>query len=134
MKKRKPKLYLVEQDPADVFDDLDRLRTDLAAPVRRQRAVETFARIPHDRALELFRHGIGGSAWMVLIELDRLVLKQCGKNPVVFWSPRLRAVGLIKDTRMRAFRELEKAGAIKVEQRGKGLSPWVTHLWYPRSK
>jgi len=102
MKKRKPKLYLVGQDPADVFDDLDRLRTDLAAPVRRQRAVETFARIPHDRALELFRHGIGGSAWMVLIELDRLVLKQCGKNPVVFWSPRLRAAGLIKDTRKRA--------------------------------
>jgi hypothetical protein len=24
------------------------------------------------------------------------------------------------------------ARAVKVEQRGKGLSPWVTHLWYPQ--
>jgi hypothetical protein len=94
--KRLPKLRLVGKggDPTDVFDDLDRLRVDFAAPLRRSRAVETFARIPHDRALELWRRRIGSPAWMVLIELDRLVLTQRGKNPVRFWSPRLRSAGL----------------------------------------
>ena len=86
--KRRPRLHLVGQDPGDVFNDLGKLRTDLAAPLRRQRIVETFARIPHDKALELYRHKIDRAAWVVLIELDRLVLKARGKNPVRFWSPR----------------------------------------------
>ena len=129
--KRRPKLYLVGQDSGDVFNDLSKLRTDLAAPLRRQRAVETFARIPHDRALELYRHKLSGAAWLVLIELDRLVLKARGKNPIRFWSPRLRGVGVTQHTRMRALRQLEAAGVIRVERRGKGLSPWVAHLWYP---
>jgi hypothetical protein len=129
--KRRPRLHLVGQDPGDVFNDLGKLRTDLAAPLRRQRIVETFARIPHDKALELYRHKIDRAAWVVLIELDRLVLKARGKNPVRFWSPRLRAVGVTGRTRMRALRQLEVAGVIRVEQRGKGLSPWVAHLRYP---
>jgi hypothetical protein len=131
--KRRPKLHLVGRDPGDVFSDLGKLRTDLAAPLRRPRTIETFARVPHDRALELYQHKISGAAWAVLIELDRLVLKARGKNPVRFWSSRLRAVGLTKRTRMRALRQLEAVGAIRVEQRGKGLSPWVRHLWYPQS-
>jgi hypothetical protein len=90
--KRRPRLYPVGQDPSDVFSDIEKLRTDLAAPLRRQRAVETFARIPHDRALELYRHKLSGTAWLVLIELDRILLKARGKNPVRFWSPRLRKV------------------------------------------
>jgi hypothetical protein len=129
--KRRPKLHLVGQDPVDVFNDLAKLRTDLAAPLRRQRIIETFARIPHDKALELYRHKIDRAAWLVLIELDRLVLKARGKNPVRFWSPRLRAVGVTQRTRTRALHQLEAAGVIKVEQRGKGLCPWVAHLWYP---
>jgi hypothetical protein len=129
--KRRPRLHLVGQDTGDVFNDLARLRTDLAAPLRRQRTVETFARVPHDKALELYRHKIDKAAWLVLIELDRLLLKARGKNPVRFWSPRLRAVGVTGRTRMRAFRQLEAAGVIRVEQRDKGLSPWVAHLWYP---
>jgi hypothetical protein len=128
--RRRPRLHLVGQDPGEVFNDLGKLRTDLAAPLRRPRAVETFARVPHDRALELYRHKVSGAAWLVLIELDRLVLKARGQNPVKFWSSRLRAVGLTKRTRMRALRQLEAAGVIKVQQRGKGLSPWVLHLWY----
>jgi hypothetical protein len=128
--KKRAKLRLVGHDPTDVFDNLDKLRTDLASPLRRERITETFARIPHDRAIELYRHKIGEPAWAVLIELDRLVLKQRGKNPVRFWSPKLRTAGLTARTRARALRRLEAAGVIKIEQRGKGLSPWVTHLWY----
>ena len=30
--KKQPKLHLVGQDPADIFQDLDRLRADMARP------------------------------------------------------------------------------------------------------
>jgi len=129
--RRKPKLYLVGNDPADVFDDLDQLRAATVAPQKRTRAAETFARIPHDRALAL-RGKLSGDAWQVLIELDRLILKAGGRNPVRFWSARLHSVGLKKESRARALRHLEKAGVIKIQQRGHGLSPLVLHLWYPR--
>jgi hypothetical protein len=133
MKKRRLRLVSAD-DPSKVFDNLDALRLAAAAPLRhpRARATETFARIPHDRGLVLCRYGISIHAWAVLIELDRLILKAGGKNPVRFWSSRLRALGLVHQTRARALRQLEAAGVIKVCQRGKGLSPWVTHLWYER--
>jgi hypothetical protein len=140
MAKKRGRLRLVssQEDPASVFDDLDALRRAQPAPAgpafqgqRRQRMAETFARIPHDKGLALCRLKIGWPAWAVLIELDRLVLKAGGKNPVRFWSSRLRTVGITKQTRARALRRLAAAGVVKVEQRGKGLSPWVTHLWYP---
>jgi hypothetical protein len=126
--KRRPKLHLVGQDPSGVFDDLAQLQADMAVPLRRQRTAETFARIPHTKGLAL---RVSGSAWRVLIELDRLVLKAGGKNPVRFWSSRLSATSLTHGNRMRALHQLEIAGVVKIERRGKGLSPWVTHLWYP---
>jgi hypothetical protein len=99
---------------------------------RRQRETETFARIPHDRGLELYRrHRIGGPAWAVLIELDRMILAQRGQNPVCFWSPRLRAAGLVRGVRTRALRQLAAAGVVEVEWGKRGLSPLVRHLWYP---
>jgi hypothetical protein len=131
--KKRPKLHLVGQEPADIFEDLDRLRADLAAPQqRRQRLTETFARIPHDKALALYRHKVSRHAWAVLIELDRIILKAGGRNPVRFWSGRLRAVGIKQQTRARALRELERAGVILVKRFGNGLSPWVYHSWYPQ--
>ena len=36
MKKRRAKLYLVGQDPADIFDDLDKLKSDLTSPPERR--------------------------------------------------------------------------------------------------
>jgi hypothetical protein len=72
-----------------VFDDLDKLRVDMAsaealrppsgstagpASSLRRREVETFARIPHNRALKLYPRRLTGSAWAVLIELDRMIL------------------------------------------------------------
>jgi hypothetical protein len=130
---------------AGVFDDLDKLRVDLAsaeamrppssnvgqAPSHRRREVETFARIPHNRALELYRHRLTGAAWAVLIELDRMILAGRGKNPVLFWSPRLRAAGLTQHVRTQALRRLEAAGVVKVEGRRRGLAPVVRHLWFP---
>ena len=57
---RRPKLRLVgTADPNDVFDDLAALRQEQQAPgsQRRARLTETFARIPHDKALALYRPG-----------------------------------------------------------------------------
>jgi hypothetical protein len=149
--KRTPKLRVVGKGEdgdgtTSIFDDIDELRatfasTDAASsnttsdgsrPLRRPRSEETFARIPHDRALELYRRRIGEPAWAALIELDRLILTQRGKNPVRFWSPRLRAAGLTSGIRGRALRHLEAAGVIEIEHMGDGLSPLVRHLWYPQ--
>jgi hypothetical protein len=148
---KRPRLRLVGNggDATAIFDDVEKLRVDLKAAAaatsttpegsigqtlmrRRPRETEMFARIPHDRGLELYRHRIGGPAWAALIELDRMILAQRGKNPVLFWSPRLRAAGLVRGVRTRALRQLAAAGVVEVEWRKKGLSPLVRHLWYPR--
>ena len=132
MKKRRSKLYLVGQDPTEIFDDLDKLKSDLRSPPEpRARTTETFARVPHDKALALYEHRLSSAAWAVLIELDRLILKRRGQNPVRFDSVRLATVGIEGVTRMRALRQLADAGVVRVTSRGVGLSPWVTHLWYP---
>jgi hypothetical protein len=132
MKKRRAKHYLVGQDPAEIFNDLNKLKSDLTSPPeRRARATETFARIPHDRALALFRYQLAPAAWVVLIELDRLILKRRGQNPVRFASTRLRGVGIKDYVRTRALRQLTAAGVIRVASRGPGMAPLVTHLWYP---
>jgi hypothetical protein len=128
--KRRPRLHLVGQEPADIFKDLDQLRADLtSSPQRRKRLVETFARIPHDKGLAL---DVSGAAWRILIELDRLILKAGGQNPIPLSSKRLRATGLTEGNRMRALRQLEIAGVILVKRRGRGHSPWVFHTWYPK--
>jgi hypothetical protein len=132
LKKRRPKLYLVGQDPANIFNDLDKLKSDLATPSSgRARTTETFARIPHDKALALYQHRLSSSAWVLLIELDRLILKRRGQNPVRFTSTKLRSIGVKDQTRTRALRQLAAAGVVRVTSRGPGLAPWVTHLWYP---
>ena len=119
-------------DPTDVFNDLDALRREQKNPAgkRRQRATETFARVPHDRALALYRQ-LGGPTWVLLFEIDRLNLKG-GKNPIRLAVSRLDTAGMTRHVRRRALLRLEKAGVIQVEWRGRGRSPWVTHSWYPR--
>jgi hypothetical protein len=131
----KPKLRIIDSEVDPLFADygpVEEPSQSRGRPRRRERAAETFARIPHDRAFELYRH-IGGAAWVILIELDHLILAQHGKNPVLFWSPRLRNV-FASSTRSKALRQLEAAGVVRIEERGRGLSPWVTHLWYPRQR
>ena len=120
------------KDPENVFDDLSQLQEKQREPVpaHRARVAETFARIPHDQALTL-RGKLSGDAWLVLIDLDRIILKHRGQNPVKFVSSRLRTIGLKKMPRSRALLQLKTAGVIKIEHCGQGLAPWVTHLWYP---
>jgi hypothetical protein len=101
------------------------------SPSRRGRTTETFARIPHDKALALYKHGLSSAAWVTLIELDRVILKHQGQNPVPFNSSRLRAVGIKEQIRARALRQLAAAGVVRITSGGRGLAPLVTHLWYP---
>jgi hypothetical protein len=132
---RRPKLHLVGgSDPSSIFDDLTALRQEQKAPAsrRRTRLTETFARIPHDRALILHRRLGGSACWIVLIELDRLILKSRGRNPVKFSRARLKSAGLTRQAWRLALRRLETAGAVRVETRGRGKPPWVTLLWYPQ--
>ena len=114
------------------FDDLEELRRHELPPVatRRARSPETFARIPHGHAYKLAPAGLTGSAWMVLIVLDHLILKGRGKNPARLTHRSLRAAGLSRFAAKRALRQLERAGVVVVEQRP-GRAPLVRHLWFP---
>lgn len=126
------KLRLVgSHDPTDIFKDLDALRAqNKSAPKRRERCAETFARIPHDRALALYQH-IGGAPWAVLVELDRLILKGHGQNPVALSGRKVRKLsGMSHATIRRALDKLAAAGVISIQPR-RGKAPLVTHAWYP---
>ena len=130
--RRKFRVIGPNDDATNVFSDLGALRRDQQKPVlhHRQRLTETFARIPHDRALALYQH-IGGPAWLLLIELDRLILKGHGRNPIKLTNHQLKAVGLTHHTRKRALGRLEAAGVITVERLGRGKNPLIRHLWFP---
>jgi hypothetical protein len=135
MPKRRRHLRLISSDPSNIFDDLERLQAEQRTPVaRRPRSRETFARIPHDKGLQLCQLRISCAAWAVLLELDQLILKAGGRNPVSLFSPRLKAIGLLGQARARALRQLQAAGVVSVSQRGKGLSPWVTHLCFEKRR
>jgi hypothetical protein len=126
------KLRLVGSDPADIFDNLEVLRQEQARPTtgRRTRLQETFARIPHDKAVSLYRH-LGGAAWLLLVEIDRLILEGRGRNPVKLTGRALSRSGMTRYSKRRALRQLEAAGVITVTRRGCGRAPLVTLLWLP---
>jgi hypothetical protein len=126
--KRKPKLHLVGNDPADVFNDLGKLQEEMAAPAPRKRMTVKFAMIPHDQVRLLGQQNISGAAWYLLLEIDRLVFESFGKNPVKV--TRRCAPGLSRHTKRRALRQLVKAGVVSIEQKP-GRAPLATLLWRP---
>jgi hypothetical protein len=125
------KFHVVKtKDPAAVFDDLDALREAMpAVATKRARTAETFARIPHERAQALWSH-ISSPGWMILIEIDRLILKGRGRNPVRLTNHRLRELGIGRMTKRRQLRCLEVAGVIKVQSRARAWT-LIAHLWFP---
>jgi hypothetical protein len=122
---------MVGTDPGGVFDDLDTLSKEQQGGSRRARTKETFARFPHDRAAALYGR-IHSAAWVILIELDRSLLKNRGCNPIPLPSRNLKAVGINHQAKARGLRELEAAGVIRIQSRGQGRHPLVLHLWYPQ--
>jgi hypothetical protein len=122
-------------DPADIFSDLDALRAQAPSlqppPKRREKIDELFARIPYDRALDLYGK-IDAAAWIVLIELDRQVLKGRGLNPVVLGNDNLRKIGMTAKAQRHALQQLAAADVIKLQLRH-SKPPLVLHTWYPCS-
>ena len=90
-----------------------------------------FARIPHARAVELARYQVSGSAWFILVELDRMILKGRGRNPVQLTNSNLRAAGISRNAKRRALRQLVEAGVIRIVENRFGKAPLIVHLWYP---
>jgi DNA-binding transcriptional ArsR family regulator len=133
----------VAKDPADIFDDLNRLRrasgAGNGAPQgvskgrggRRAPTKETFVRIPYERVLQLYGR-VGAPALFVLFEIDHLIFKARGQNPVRLTNKNLRAIGMPRNTKARALRQLQDAGVITIERRGKE-AVLVTLSWYPVS-
>src|SRR5262245_28930760 len=112
-------------DPMAVFDDIEVLR----AGVTRARTNETLARFPHERPLALHGH-IDANGWVILIELDRLILKGRGRNPARLTNHRLRELGIGRETKRRQLQKLEKAGIVRVLARERRWTV-VLHLWFP---
>jgi DNA-binding transcriptional ArsR family regulator len=116
-------------DPAAVFDDLDALRQEMpAVATKRARSIETFARIPHDQAAAM--RAIGGVGWLIVIEIDRLILKGRGRNPVRLTNHRMHQLGISRQSKRYHLRQLEMAGIVKVQSEARKWTV-VTLLWFP---
>jgi hypothetical protein len=145
----KPRLHVIADndseetgEEANFFADLEALQRlsqehapeptpSKPAAARRSRLAETFARFPHDRALALHRTGISSAGWVILIELDRLVLEGRGQNPVRLTNARLKKLGVGRLTKYRQLRLLEKANVVKVQWQEVGAALLIAHLWHP---
>jgi hypothetical protein len=120
----------------DIFDDLGGLRVVDAETASEQPELRPlkktlkFAQVPFDRGFGLYgQHSIGDAGWMVLLELDYMVMSR-HKNPLLLWKPdHLPELKIEGHTRIDALIRLEAAGMIKVEWRGTGRAPRVTVLW-----
>jgi hypothetical protein len=123
---RASKLQISE---AMVIDFLTRERKGKPSFRRRERLTEFFARIPFERARKLGQFGISGTAWWLLIEIDRLNFE--GKqHPVKLTSAVREALGITRWALNRGLCQLERAGAVTVKRK-RGRCPLVTISWYP---
>ena len=126
---RKFRIVSTGEPATAVFDDLEALRTMPAVDTRRARSHETFARFPHERALAL-RGRIDANGWVLLVELDRQILKARGRNPIRLTNHRLRELGISRVVKLRQLRRLAAAGVIRLETEERKWTV-VTHLWFP---
>jgi hypothetical protein len=143
--KKRPRLRLVGKEDAgtratDIFDDMDKLRAEGSVPtetpeLRPAHKPVIFAQVPFDRGFKLYRHNsIGDAGWMVLLELDYMVLTR-HKNPLLLWKPEhLPKLKIEGHTRIEALKRLEAAKMVRIEWRGTGRAPLVTVLWRRRLK
>jgi hypothetical protein len=127
----KPRLRVVKNnDPTAVFDDIDALREAMpTTKSRRARATETFARFYHEKALALGGK-IGSNGWVILVEIDRLILKGNGRNPVRLTNYRLRELGIGREVKRYQLQKLVEAGVVRVLARERKWT-LVLHLWFP---
>jgi hypothetical protein len=129
----RPKLSISQEEADQALREIE-ARCEQREQHQRKPSRETFARFPHAKALALYRdHRLSGTAWALLVEIDYLILKSGGKNPIRLSSSRLRTIGLTHHTRQRALRQLEAAGVISIKRRSAGRGPLIMHSWFPRA-
>jgi hypothetical protein len=85
-----------------------------------------FVQLPYEPTLQAAGE-LQNAQLAVLVELAHLRFKT-HQNPVPLSNKALRAAGLSRLSKLRALRQLEKVGLVKVSQRGQ-KSPLVTILW-----
>jgi hypothetical protein len=134
---RKTKLHLVGQDPADIFDDLDKLKADSTAPV--QQALKGWRRysttVPREWELRLQR-ATRISTYRLAHELlyQKWFAEQgnYGRKgePVIVSSEVVKLAGLSTRSMDNALSELKRLGLIEVV-RAQGRAPRASLLHVP---
>ena len=94
------------------------------------KATLTFARIPYEQGMQLAGRQPRNVLLAVLLELDRQVFANYGKNPVALATATLRKHGFDHKGKCRALGQLQAAGMVSVAWRGR-RSPLVTVRWRP---
>ncbi len=124
----------------DAFDiDAYRLTPESAAaiakareqlqPRKRLRSArpEAFVKLPYERTLAAAGR-LGNAPMAVLVELAHQAFRT-HKSRVPLANAALQKVGVSRLAKLRALRQLESAGLVAVDRRGRGRSPLVTLLW-----
>jgi hypothetical protein len=127
----RPNLWVVKPgdqqvDPLDA--DYGPTAGSRSAKFARRPNQSGFVQIPDWVRFKLYEKRVSGASWACALELEHLVFRR-HRNPVHFFSSKLRGQGLSHHTRLRALRSLEKAGLVRIGWSGRGVSPLVTCLW-----
>jgi hypothetical protein len=98
-----------------------------AVELQSAKRVRSWAKIPHDEGIELARR-LRCPALAVLLALDRAIFTT-KRNPTKLTNNLLRRYGVTRQAKARALGQLQDAGVVVVERRGKG-APMVMHRWH----
>jgi hypothetical protein len=90
----------------------------------------TWAKIPHDRGLELAKR-VGSPVLAVLLALEHII-HDARSNRVKLTNGLLKQYGITRQSKTRGLRRLVAADVITVERGGGREAPIVTHRWYTK--
>jgi hypothetical protein len=107
--------------------ELEPLQKKQPKPSSRTRTHTEFVKLPYAQTLAAAGH-LGDARLAVLVELTHQAFKK-HRSEVLLANAALQAVGISHWAKLRALRQLEAAGMLKVSRRGKGRSPLVKLLW-----
>jgi hypothetical protein len=102
-------------------------KSSASKPKRRARAKAEFVMLPYAQVLAAAGQ-MKCAPLAVLIELAHQMFK-AGQSRVTLTNSALRPVGISHKAKLRALRQLEAAGLVKVTRAGRRRSPRVTVLW-----
>jgi hypothetical protein len=98
----------------------------VSQPRQARSARAKFVKLPYEQTL-LAAGELQNAQLAVLVELSHLMFKM-HQNPVPLSNTALRSAGMSRMAKLRALRQLEAVGLVKVTRRGQ-KSPLVTALW-----